>query len=86
MSLTLAGWSAIAALFLGGGYWELHLAIDASIGLYVIYLAEERRRGIERAAKVRTLRRPPARMPQQAPVPRPNDIRLYETWAAVEEG
>jgi membrane protein implicated in regulation of membrane protease activity len=84
--LTLAGWSGIAALFLGGGYWELHLAIDASIGLYAVYLAEERRRAIERATKVRTLRRRPARVPQQQPVPRPSDIRLHDTWAAVEEG
>ncbi|MQB00746.1 MAG: hypothetical protein GEU78_10715 [Actinobacteria bacterium] len=84
--LTLAGWSAIAALFLGGGYWELHLAIDASTGLYVVYLVEERRRAIERAAKVRTLRRRPARKPQQDVVPRPSDLRLYDTWAAVEEG
>jgi hypothetical protein len=84
--LTLAGWSAIAALFLGGGYWELHLAIDASIGLYVVYLVEERRRAIERVAKVRALRRRPARNPQQDLVPRPSDIRLYDTWAAVEEG
>jgi hypothetical protein len=83
--VTLAGWSGIAALFLGGGYWELHLAIDASIGLYAIYLIDERRRAIERATKVRTLRRGPARMPQRRPA-RPSDIRLHETWAAVEEG
>lgn len=75
--LTLAGWSAIAAVFLGGGYWELHLAIDAITALYVFHLADERRRRAERAAKVR-------RLPPRA-VGRPNDVLLYDTWSAVEE-
>jgi hypothetical protein len=84
--LTMAGWSAIAALFLGGAFWELHVAIDASIGLYAIYLVEEKRRAMERSAKVRTLRRPPLRPARQLPIARPTDIRLFETLAAVEEG
>ena len=74
--LTLAGWSAIAALFLGGGYWEIHIAIDVMTAFYVLFLVEERRRRAERVTKVRRIR------PRQAS--RPNDVLLHDT-SAVEE-
>ena len=76
--LTLAAWSGIAALFLGGAAWELHLLVDACLGLYVLFLADERRRRVERATKVRSIR-PRASRPD-------NEIKLFETWAAAEEG
>jgi len=84
--LTLAAWSAIAAIFLGGLFWELHVALDASIGLYAIYLVEEKRRAAERRAKVRPLRKPAARASVAAPGARPGDIRLFDGLGAVEEG
>jgi hypothetical protein len=83
--LTFAAWSGIIALFLGGVYWELHVAIDASIGLYAIYLVEERRRAAERVAKVRPIHRRPVRRVPPMQSARPGDIRLFDGWAAVEE-
>jgi hypothetical protein len=83
--LTFAAWSGIIALFLGGVYWELHLALDASIGLYAVYLVEERRRAAERVAKVRSIHRRPVRRVPPMQAARPGDIRLFDGWAAVEE-
>ena len=51
------------ALAWGGGWWEVHLAIDVSIAIYLVLLLETKRRREERLRKVRPLatRRPVAR-------------------------
>jgi hypothetical protein len=50
----------IVAVFAGGGTWEVHLAVDASLALYVALLLEAKRRREEQVSKLRTLasRRP----------------------------
>lgn len=50
-----AGASLFAAIFAGGGMWELHLAVDASLALYVVLLREAKRRREEHSSKVRSL-------------------------------
>jgi hypothetical protein len=52
--------SGVVAAVKGGSWWELHLALDASLGLFVILLLEAKRRRAERASKVRRLERGPA--------------------------
>lgn len=47
--------SLVAAFIAGGALWEIHLALDASLGLYVMLLLETKRRRIERKEKVRRL-------------------------------
>jgi len=55
-----AGASALLALVAGGGMWEVNLALDASLALYVALLLEAKRRREERERKVHRMasRRP----------------------------
>lgn len=55
--LLAAGLSGIAAIFAGGAAWEAHLALDASLAMYVMLLLEAKKRRTERTKKVRSLRR-----------------------------
>ena len=48
--------TGVIALFAGGGAWEVHLAVDASLALYVALLIEAKRRRTEQTSKLRTLR------------------------------
>ena len=50
--------SGIAALLAGGPMWEVHLAFDASLVLYVVLLIEGKRRYEERERRVTRLRQP----------------------------
>ena len=50
-----AALSGIVALFTGGGMWEVHLAVDASLALYVALLMEAKRRRAEQVTKLRSL-------------------------------
>lgn len=47
--------TGIVAVFAGGGSWEVHLAIDASLALYVGLLLEAKRRRNEQSLKLRSL-------------------------------
>ena len=47
--------TGIVAVFNGGGSWEVHLAVDLSLGLYVALLIEAKRRRAESVTKLRTL-------------------------------
>ena len=47
--------TGLAALFTGGGGWEVHLGADALLALYVAMLLETKRRREERAVKLRSL-------------------------------
>jgi hypothetical protein len=47
--------SGVLALVGGEGLWEVHIAFDASLALYVALLLETKRRRAERAVKVRSL-------------------------------
>lgn len=47
--------SAIIAVVMGEGWWELHIAFDFSFALYVALLLEAKRRRQERLRKVRPL-------------------------------
>ncbi len=49
--------SGIVALFVGGPMWEVHLAFDFSLLLYVALLIEAKRRRQERLTKVEPLGR-----------------------------
>ncbi len=55
-----AGLSGALALFSGGGMWEINLALDASLALYIALLLEAKRRREERERKVHSMapRRP----------------------------
>jgi hypothetical protein len=53
---TASALSALVALGSGGAAWELHLAFDASLALYVSLLLEAKKRRTERDTKVRALR------------------------------
>ncbi len=44
-----------AALLLRGGWWEVHIATDFTLAIYVAGLLETQRRRVERRAKVRSL-------------------------------
>jgi hypothetical protein len=50
-----AGLSGAVALFSGGGMWEVNLALDASLALYVALLLEAKRRAEERERKVHSM-------------------------------
>ena len=59
---TLTG---LVAGFSGGAAWEVHLAVDASLALYVALLIEAKRRQSEVVTKLRSLEaRRPARVPE----------------------
>ena len=49
--------SGIVALFAGGSMWEVHIAFDFSLFLYVALLIEAKRRRQERLTKVEPLGR-----------------------------
>lgn len=49
--------SGVVAIFAGGSMWEVHLAFDFSLGLYVALLIEAKRRRQERLTKVEPLGR-----------------------------
>jgi hypothetical protein len=49
--------SGIVALFAGGSMWEVHIAFDISLFLYVALLVEAKRRRQERLTKVEPLGR-----------------------------
>lgn len=46
-----------AAVLLDGGWWEIHIATDFTLALYVVGLLETKRRQAERRAKVRSITR-----------------------------
>lgn len=50
--------SAVVTVLSGGATFELHLAIDASLAIYVVLLLEAKKRRLERVTKVRPLARP----------------------------
>ncbi|MGH2821364.1 MAG: hypothetical protein ACRDJ5_11990 [Actinomycetota bacterium] len=47
--------SALAAVIWGGWLWELHIAVDLSLGVYVAMLVDAKRRRAETQQKVRSL-------------------------------
>ena len=53
--LGAALFTGIVALFSGGGAWEVHLAVDASLAFYVALLLEAKRRRSEVVTKLRSL-------------------------------
>jgi hypothetical protein len=55
--LAAAGFTGLVAVFNGGGAWEVHLAVDASLALYVALLIEAKRRRTERMTKLRPIQR-----------------------------
>lgn len=44
-----------AAVLLHGGWWEIHIATDFTLALYIAGLLETKRRRVERRAKVRSI-------------------------------
>lgn len=50
--------SAMAAAFVEAALWPAHLALDASLVLYVVLLIDAKRRREERSQKVRSIRSP----------------------------
>ncbi|MBA2313665.1 MAG: hypothetical protein H0V97_12835 [Actinobacteria bacterium] len=50
--------SGFAALLGAGAMWEVHLAVDASLALYVVLLIETKRRSEEQQRKVTRLQHP----------------------------
>ncbi|MDQ3964674.1 MAG: hypothetical protein M3277_12315 [Actinomycetota bacterium] len=78
--LALCGAAAIsffAALVGGGAAWEAHLALDASLGLYVMLLLDAKRRRAERGTKVHALRR--------RQVPAREEVAFYEPVKVTAE-
>ena len=59
--------SAAAAALQGGALWEVHLALDACLGIYVALLIDAKKRRIEPSNKVSQLqeRRPPPPPPEE---------------------
>ena len=53
--LTAALLTGVVAILSGGGAWEVHLAVDLSLGLYIALLIEAKRRRSETITKIRTL-------------------------------
>ena len=47
--------TGLAAVFRGGSIWEVHLATDAALALFVSLLLEEKHRKQERVRKVRSI-------------------------------
>jgi hypothetical protein len=66
----------VIALLSGGSYWEVQLAFDASLALYVVLLLDAKRRRAERVEKVHDI------TPQEPP--RAREAR--EQTQAVGEG
>lgn len=78
--LALIGAAAIsflAALLSGGAAWEAHLALDASLALYVVLLLDAKRRRAERDTKVHTLRR--------RQIPAREEVSFYEPVRAASD-
>lgn len=67
--------SFVAAFLAGGAAWEAHLALDASLALYVILLLDAKRRRAERDSKVHTLRR--------RQIPAREEVAFYEPVRAA---
>ena len=55
--LAAAALTGLVAVLNGGGAWEVHLAVDASLALYVALLIEAKRRRAERMTKLRPIQR-----------------------------
>ena len=72
-----AGLSFLLALMSGGATWEVHLALDASLALYVVLLLDAKRRRSERTTKVHELRR--------RQVPAREEVAFYEPVKAAAE-
>ena len=53
--ILVVGVLASAALAVVRGAWELHLAVDALLAIYVSWLLEEKHRRTERRRRVRSL-------------------------------
>lgn len=53
--LAAASLTGLVAIFSGGGAWEVHLAVDLSLGLYVALLIEAKRRRADTVTKIRSL-------------------------------
>lgn len=47
--------TGLVAISSGGGAWEVHLAVDLTLGLYVALLIESKRRRTENSTKLRSL-------------------------------
>lgn len=63
--MAAVGVTGVIAAFSGGAAWEVHLAVDASLALYVALLIEAKRRRSEQVTKLRSLGgRRPARVPE----------------------
>lgn len=57
--------SFIVAATAGGGWWDVQIALDFSLAIYVALLVEAKRRRTERMTKVRDISRPRRRQPQR---------------------
>jgi hypothetical protein len=55
--LAAAPVTLVAAALLHGGWWEIHIAVDFTLALYVAGLLEAKRRRVERRVKVRSIHR-----------------------------
>lgn len=53
--LAAAATTGVLAVFAGGGMWEVHLAVDASLAVYVGLLLGAKRRRREQEMKLRSL-------------------------------
>ena len=63
--MAAAGVTFVLAVFAGGGMWEVHLATDVSLALYVALLLEAKHRRVDQRAKLRSLEaRRPVRKPE----------------------
>jgi membrane protein implicated in regulation of membrane protease activity len=63
--LGAAAFTGVVAFFAGGAAWEVHLASDASLALYVALLIEAKRRRDEQGSKLRSIEtRRRARQPE----------------------
>ena len=56
-----------AALLRQGGWWEIHVVVDAALVLYVGWLLESRKRRTELGGKVKRLHRRPERRDEYEP-------------------
>ncbi|MEA2451600.1 MAG: hypothetical protein QOG04_310 [Actinomycetota bacterium] len=53
--LAAAAFTGLVGILNGGAAWEVHLAVDASLALYVALLIEAKRRRAEQETKLRSL-------------------------------